>query len=227
MATSRDLLKEANERAARVSEEARQRQVEAEEARSKRATALQEAIKPKTLPAPVIPRPMKRDERAREIPSSIIQTQMAAMTNATLRAKMETRAFEENRSEIVETSEPQERSELRVGRITFTPPIDRRVQREINRLDEAMATGSSAEVPRRRISMAEEEGGGGYTLDYCIVGNQQVTIPTRTTNFLQILFGSSPSVSWVAVMPATQPSNGVVIEVNKHRLYFTGEFGNG
>ena len=68
---------------------------------------------------------------------------------------------------------------------------------------------------------------GGYTLDYCIVGNQKVTIPERTTDFLQILFGSSPSASWVAAMPETQPSNGVVIDVTKNRLYFTGEFGNG
>lgn len=70
-------------------------------------------------------------------------------------------------------------------------------------------------------------GGGGLTLDYCIIGRRQVIIPAQTTDFLQILFGESPSVSWVSAMPTTQPSNGVVIDVTKNRLYFTGEFGDG
>jgi len=66
-------------------------------------------------------------------------------------------------------------------------------------------------------------GGLDYTLDYCIVGQNQVTIPAKTTNFLQVLFDTL-TASWVGSMPTTQPANGVVIDVTKQRLYFSGNF---
>ena len=109
----------------------------------------------------------------------------------------------------------------------FPLPISHNVQREIDRLDESVNNQASSPDDLGVQVEPEYLGGGGYTLDYCIVGNQKVTISERTTDFLQILFGSSPSASWVAAMPETQPSNGVVIDVTKNRLYFTGEFGNG
>ena len=97
-------------------------------------------------------------------------------------------------------------------------------------LEDRMGTQEDDQDPGGSLKYGKWIGGGGgiaYTLDYCIVGNQQVAIPEQTTDFLQILFGSSPSASWVAAMPETQPTNGVVIDVTKNRFYFTGEFGNG
>jgi hypothetical protein len=70
-------------------------------------------------------------------------------------------------------------------------------------------------------------GGGGVTYDYCYVGTTKVTIPTKTTDFLKIKFGSSPSASWVAAMPETQDSDAVVFDVTKNRIYLSGEFGSG
>ena len=64
----------------------------------------------------------------------------------------------------------------------------------------------------------------GYTLDYAIWGQAQVAIPSpQTTNFLQIL-GDTLTASWVGSMPTTQPADGVVIDVTKQRLYFSGNF---
>lgn len=97
------------------------------------------------------------------------------------------------------------------------------LQSKVRKLEKGIsAQGTSDDWPAIQVF-----GNNNITLDYCIIGNQKVTIPERTTDFLQILFGSSPSASWVAAMPETQPSNGVVIDVTKNRLYFTGEFGNG
>jgi len=70
-------------------------------------------------------------------------------------------------------------------------------------------------------------GGGGLTTDYCFVGAIKVTIPTKTTNFLKITLGASPSASWVAAMPVTQDADSVVYEVGKNRIYLSGEFGGG
>lgn len=69
-------------------------------------------------------------------------------------------------------------------------------------------------------------GVGGITDDYCFVGTTKVTIPqTGKTDFLKITLGASPSASWVAAMVDTQASNSVVFEVNKNRIYLSGEFG--
>jgi hypothetical protein len=89
---------------------------------------------------------------------------------------------------------------------------------------ESAVSGVSVDNPEIEIDNTTRFGGGGYTLDYAIWGQAQVAIPSpQTTNFLQIL-GDTLTASWVGSMPTTQPANGVVIDVTKQRLYFSGNF---
>ena len=80
-------------------------------------------------------------------------------------------------------------------------------------------------MPTIVVDTSEDAAAGGITTDYCFVGTTKVTIPTKTTNFLQITLGASPSAAWVAAMPATEGSNTVTIDVTKNRIYLSGEFG--
>lgn len=89
---------------------------------------------------------------------------------------------------------------------------------------ESAMDGVSIDAPSDEIDNSNRFGGGGYTLDYAIWGQAQVAIPSpQTTSFLQIL-GDTLTASWVGSMPTTQPANGVVIDVTKQRLYFSGSF---
>ncbi len=74
----------------------------------------------------------------------------------------------------------------------------------------------------RRLDMSAT---GGTDYDYLFVGTTKVTPPARTTDFLQITLGASPSAAWVSAMPATEGSNTVTIDVTKNRIYLSGEFG--
>jgi len=68
-------------------------------------------------------------------------------------------------------------------------------------------------------------GTGGIDYDYLFVGTTKVTPPAKTTDFLQITLGASPSAAWVAAMPVTEGSNTVTYDVTKNRIYLSGEFG--
>lgn len=87
-------------------------------------------------------------------------------------------------------------------------------------VDRSIRDAQGLEHPRR----LDLSGTGGMDYDYLFVGTTKVTPPARTTNFLQITLGASPSAAWVAAMPATEGSNTVTIDVTKNRIYIPGEF---
>ena len=47
------------------------------------------------------------------------------------------------------------------------------------------------------------------------IGGKKVNVPTRTTNYLKITFGTTPSASWVAAMPETMDSDSEVFDINQ------------
>jgi len=104
-------------------------------------------------------------------------------------------------------------------------PIDSRIQREIDRLDEAQANQASVlDDYGVQVEPEYSGGGGGLTTDYMFDGKTKVTIPEKTTDFLKITKGNPATASWVAAMPETQGDDSVVIDVTKNRIYLHGFF---
>ena len=99
--------------------------------------------------------------------------------------------------------------------------------RHVGRAATSQATGNYLKLEngaQTAVWGSGEVNESGITYDYCYVGATKVTIPTKTTNFLKITFGPSPSATWVGAMPETQDSNSVVLDVTKNRVYIHGAF---
>ena len=78
------------------------------------------------------------------------------------------------------------------------------------------------------VIISAESAESGMTYDYLFDGVNKVTIPTKTTDFLEIDKSTSPATaSWIGAMPALQDSNKVVIDVTKNRIYLHGFFAGG